>query len=593
MHVHQLETASLVLRFDPFSSTVSLKERDSDVPLIQVNHPVFLAPWLDGSSQNVKLTDICGERDTLTFQYECSSFSEMTVQFVARDQEDALDFSCSFVPHGDTHLNRLDLFPEGTGLNFQELVNFRNRHHTHRTWPELLLGGKGCETSTDSTDWQFAPHPTAFALVHNEVSLFCGMLDLAQTFGMRFAAENYQVRHWFLDFGAKPHGLCLRANQRFDSPTFRLYSRKNRDPYQLHGEFGDMLVRAGRIPDPILKHRETWWQEPLYCTWIDQCLGSDARIADELQEQAQVAEENSAVTFLNDALVRRAVAEIENEKLPIRTILIDDGWSVTRGQWEPEPSRFPDLRKLVDDLHEKGFKVVVWWNWAEISPSAVVNPAHLMGKGKLNRHGFRMRDYSNPLTQEEYLKPLFRKLFSSEPDCFDLDGVKTDFLADKVHPDMPLFDPSWRGEENYIYHVTRLFYTELKAIKPDAVHIGCAGNYWLAEFIDINRTYDIPSGNWFDHEERARMLRATTPGCPVAYDFHNFLEGMTLYFKSARRLGASVQIGNVLYYRNNRFSTPQITDSTYRKVVHAGLMSANPIFSRLHGLHIPAPVKAD
>ncbi len=166
-----------------------------------------------------------------------------------------------------------------------------------------------------------------------------------------------------------------------------------------------------------------------------------------------------------------------------------------------------------------GFRVVVWWNWAEIQPEASVNPDHLMSGGKRNRHGAQMRDYSNPRTQQEYLKPLFHQMFSSDPGCYDLDGVKTDFLADKVHADMPLYDESWRGEENYFVQVTRLFYEEMKRHKPDAVHIGCAGNYWLAQHTDINRTYDISSGNWFDHETRAQMLLATTPGCPVAYDF--------------------------------------------------------------------------
>lgn len=567
---YQLNTPSLAIGFNGESSLFSINDQTSGVPLLQAKRPFFLTPWLNGSPVELTLKDVLAEGQKLLFRYEGPALSEMTVQLTA-GEEDVLDFSCSFTVSKDSQLNRLDLFPEGTGLNFQEVVNFRNRHHTHRTWPELTLGGKGCQTDTGSTDWQFAPHPTAFLLRYNNASLFCGALDLSHSFGMYFAASNYQVRHWYLDYGTAPHGLDLPAGQRFVSPTFRIFSRKDRSPHQLYSEFGEMLIRSGRIPDPALKHREAWWQEPLYCTWIDQCFGSRAKVADDLQEQAKAVGENNAITFLNDALVRRAVAEIEKEKLPIRTVLIDDGWAVARGQWEPATRRFPDLRKLVDDLHDKGFKVAVWWNWAEIVAGAETNPAHLMGGGKLNRHGARVRDYSNPVTQNEYLKPLFRKLFSSDPGCYNLDGVKTDFLADKVHPDMPLHDPSWRGEENYFYHVTQLFYTELKKIKPDGIHIGCAGNYWLADMIDINRTYDVSSANWLDHEERAKMLMATAPGCPVAYDFHNHLEGMDQWFESARRLGASVQIGNVLWYRKDRFSEPQASDSSYREMLHQGL----------------------
>ncbi len=286
-----------------------------------------------------------------------------------------------------------------------------------------------------------------------------------------------------------------------------------------------------------------------------------------------MAATNDSISFLNEALVRRAAKEIKDNGWPIKTILIDDGWQKARGQWEPVTGRFPDFRQLVDDLHAMGFRVVVWWNWAEIQPEAAVNPDHLMSGGKRNRHGAQMRDYSNPRTQQEYLKPLFHQMFSSDPGCYDLDGVKTDFLADKVHADMPLYDESWRGEENYFVQVTRLFYEEMKRHKPDAVHIGCAGNYWLAQYTDINRTYDISSGNWFDHETRAQMLLATTPGCPVAYDFHNYLDGFPEWFASARRLGASLQIGNVLWYRKDRLSETTSSDPIYQAAITSGLNS--------------------
>jgi len=86
----------------------------------------------------------------------------------------------------------------------------------------------------------------------------------------------------------------------------------------------------------------------------------------------------------------------------------------------------------------------------------------------------------------------------------------------------------------------------MKKHKPDALHMGCAGNFWLAEYIDINRTYDVPGTNYLQHETRGRMLRHTTPGCPVSYDFHNWIENLDKYFASAHANAASVQIGNIL-----------------------------------------------
>ncbi len=556
--------------FDPKTKELLVKDPASGNILLKVDEPNFLVPSLEGKIVPAELSSFEQEGRTLVLHYRAPQLADWKVTFEMTGA-DAVDFWCSFRVAAATQLNQLHLFPRGTGIDLFEVVNFRNRHHTERTWPELFLGDKKCQTTTDSTDWQFAPHPTALLFRANDVSLFCGALDLPRAFGFHFAAGGYRLQNWHLDYGTAPHGQPLKEGEEFHSPRFRLFLRHHRSVYECYTEFGEMLVREGKIPDPAKKHRERWWREPLYCTWIDQCMGSSAKVATDLKEQSENAEGNTAVTFLNEALVRRAVDLIEKERLPIRTILLDDGWQVARGQWEPHPKRFPNLRKLVDDLHARHFKVVVWWNWAEIQTHAQVDAAHLMENGKLNRHGARVRDYSSPRTQEEYLKPLFHQLFSSDAGCFDLDGVKTDFLADKVHADMALADPSWRGEENYFLHVTKLFYTEMKRHKPDAVHIGCAGHYGLAEYNDINRTYDVGSTNWLEHEERAKMLLATSPGCPAAYDFHNHLENMDRWFMSARDLGASVQIGNVLWYSPHRFTGPIPADEAYLSTVRSGL----------------------
>ena len=182
-----------------------------------------------------------------------------------------------------------------------------------------------------------------------------------------------------------------------------------------------------------------------------------------------------------------------------------------------------------------------------------------------------MRDYSLRSTREEYLKPLFRKLFSSDQDCYDLDGVKTDFQADKVHFDMPADDPSWRGEERYFRKVYELFYPEMKKHKPDAAHIGCCGDFVLSEFIDINRTYDVFTSNVAEHENRARMLYATNPGNAVAYDFHCTVERLEDYFESARKTGSSVQVGNVLFRRDDWISNPRPCDDEYYRILREHL----------------------
>ncbi|HEY9249783.1 MAG TPA: TIM-barrel domain-containing protein, partial [Rariglobus sp.] len=532
---------------------------DTGELLVHVETPAYLLPCLDGASVAARLTDVVIETDRAEIRYDAAGLAFLAVTLELADDGRALDLRCRFVSNHDVQLNALELFSAGTVLNLHEVVNFRNRHHTPRTWPELLLGN-AISTTTYSDDWQFAPHPTALLFTKNRHSLFAGFTGLQASFGMQLKALRNRVERWTVDFGPHPHGLVLKAGEEFRSAPLRLFVREQRTVHQMYAEFGRMLVDEGEIPDPAAKHRHAWWLEPLYCTWNDQRMLADHQAETELLNQT-AATVRKAVEQLDESLVRQAAAVIRRERLPVKTILLDEGWSIARGDWRPDPSRFPNLRGLVDELHSQGFKVMVWWNWAEIAGDADIPRSQLAADGWTNRHGHRWRDYSDPRIQEDYFKPLMRTLFSSDPGCYDLDGVKTDFLADKVHPDTPLHNPSWRGEERYFTRVTELFHREMRRHKPDALHLGCAGNYWLADLIDLNRTYDVHTSNWLEHEERARMLQCTAPGVPVSYDMHEFNEGLDEYFDSARRLGVSVELGNVLVSRDCKFAPPRSADA--------------------------------
>ncbi len=547
---HELHTTTLRLACDTEAGHLTLYARESGERLLIVPSLALMQPVLPDGGPWVYAGIAQPSTDELRLQFTAEGRS-CEVRITACADEDALDLCCTFRSASPTQFNRLDLFPAGTIVTAYDLVNYRNRHHTPATYPELLLGGTGCRTDTYSGDWQFAPHPTLFIFRKAELALFTGFVELPAAFGMFFSAVGHRVESWHVDYGAAPHGQPVSAGETVTSPRFRLFCRQDHSVADMLDVYAAMLIRAGEIPDPSAKRRADWWREPLYCTWIDQHYLARTRGTDKTP------------AMLDEALIRQAVDVITRERLPFRTILLDEGWQVLRGQWEPHPVRFPDLRRLVDDLHAKGFKVVVWWAWAEVDDRAEVDPAHLIGGGQRNRHGRRMRDYSLPATQRDYLLPLFHRLFSSDPGCYDLDGIKTDYMADKVHPDMPVADPAWRGEEPYFLHLTRLFCTEMKRHKPDAMHIGGAGHFHLAEWIDTNRTFDDFGSNYRIHEERMRMLRHSTPGCPVAYDFHTVLEHLPEYFASARLHGAGVHIGNLLMVCDDPFTPPRPADANY------------------------------
>ena len=108
----------------------------------------------------------------------------------------------------------------------------------------------------------------------------------------------------------------------------------------------------------------------------------------------------------------------------------------------------------------------------------------------------------------------------------------------------------------------------------NAATMGCAGHPFLAEFIDINRTYDVATSNPEEHLNRALMLRHTTPGCPVAFDFHTYLENLDAYFRTARENGCAVQIGNILGTRQDLAASWEPADEAYYETLRRELKRA-------------------
>ncbi|WP_308635454.1 TIM-barrel domain-containing protein [Paenibacillus silvisoli] len=565
---YTLRSGALQVELEEQSHSITIRDASRGDRLLIAPHLQLFSPVLEGKQPPMELQSVSCTEQAMVLRFAGDGVRSFELAIEAR--EGHLELYSRFVPVRRTELNRLLLFPLGTGINMYDLVNFRNRHHTPQTWPELNCG-EGFATSTYSNDWQFAPHPTMVILRKNERSLFFGAKDMPTSYGMYIEAKDFVTADWSLNYGPLGAGQLLEAGQPFESPRFCLFLEERKPVHEVIGAYTSLLVREGHIPDPSLKKREAWHTENVYCTWHDQGYKSEVFIPTQLQEQTVSGTLDTAASFMDERLVREALDVIEREKLPFRTILLDTGWQTVTGDWRPHPERFPDFRKLVDEIHSRGMKAVVWWNWAELYDQVVVEERFLMDGGKRNKHGSRLRDYSNPQVRAEYLEPLFYKLFSSDPGSYDLDGVKTDFLADKVHADIRLAEPAWRGEENYFYRVFESFYTLMKRYKPDACHIGCSGHPYLSAFIDINRTYDIFSSNVLEHKGRGEMLRSTTPGCPVAFDFHCYAEHLPDYFNLAAEHGFSVQIGNILGMKRDFFSDWEPADTAYYDMLRDGL----------------------
>lgn len=530
----------------------------------------LLCPVVDGERLRPALQSIRQQEGLLELVFSGGGLTELVLTLDGRGE--ALLLSSSFLTSG-TELNALEILPSGSMVNFYDLINFRNHHGTPSTWPELPLADK-VDTTTFSSDWQFAPHPSMLLFRKNETVVLAAPLDLPKAFGFRFRCTRYLLEQWDLDYGPAGHGEPLTAGQRWSSPVFALVKEErpaagrgyDANVYGAIDRYCQLLIQGGYIPDPARRERYRWHRENLYCTWVDEAYTNRSRMVMELQNQS---EWSNARDCLNESLVRQAVEVIRREQLPFTTILIDSGWQKARGQWEVDTQKFPDFRGLIDELHDQGFKVILWINFADIDDGAAVDEAFLC-PGYRNRHGLRVWNYSDPLVQREYLDPLIRRMISDEPGCYNADGIKTDFLADKVHPDTPCA-PQWRGEENYLVHLIGHVYRTMKRYKPDSCHIGCAGHPYLAEYMDVIRTYDIFTSNVREHLERGRMVRHCSAGTPVAFDFHNLNENFDQYFTAAADNGCSVEVGSILGMKRDYLADWEPADAAFYDLLRQGL----------------------
>ena len=87
---------------------------------------------------------------------------------------------------------------------------------------------------------------------------------------------------------------------------------------------------SGKTPNPLM------FKMPQYNTWIE--LGTD-------QNQK--------------AIIKYADDVIKNG-FPTGVFMIDDIWSKDYGNFEFDPASFPDPKGMMDYLHAKGFKVMLW-----------------------------------------------------------------------------------------------------------------------------------------------------------------------------------------------------------------------------------------
>ena len=91
----------------------------------------------------------------------------------------------------------------------------------------------------------------------------------------------------------------------------------------------NFMVFAGQIPD------QAQYGHPVYT------MGGDAE-------------------RINQKMILNYANSIIQEGLPAGIIKIGDGWQASQGDWRFDPEAFVNPQAMINELHEKGFKLMVW-----------------------------------------------------------------------------------------------------------------------------------------------------------------------------------------------------------------------------------------
>lgn len=67
-------------------------------------------------------------------------------------------------------------------------------------------------------------------------------------------------------------------------------------------------------------------------------------------------------TNISDQIIRKTLSIIQANHLAFTHLLIDDGWTA-RGDWlQPDPTKFPNLKKTIDLIHQHHLKAGLWFS---------------------------------------------------------------------------------------------------------------------------------------------------------------------------------------------------------------------------------------
>lgn len=302
-------------------------------------------------------------------------------------------------------------------------------------------------------------------------------------------------------------------------------------------EYRTYLVKNKYISDTPIekKHIPNWWMDPLICTWSQQCIDTVAQ---------------ASPRFTSDWVKRYVLGQEKALGLDHFTIIIDDKWQRKYGDPRPDQSRFGKMRELIDWIHRRGHKVLLWWRCWFGEPGSLPDEMGLLDRGYI--------DATHP-DFDKYVRQSMRTMLGNGTGELDADGFKVDYIFDVRDPATAIYaQPSLGVGLREVYRFASIWYREAKKVKKDCLITFSGPDPHFSLVQDMSRINDAGRDS-LQRQYRARVSALSSPNVLIDGDGADMFVSLADYHHIV-----SSSFGTPSLYNLTAFSDGPISEAMQR-----------------------------